>query len=504
MEVIWRDNQTLRNGEHIGVWGQTGSGKSTFCEFLAQGILYQHLKEKIIDLFDEGRLENGFYAFPQDNPHFIDLLKAFGYAPRNFPIEVYLPLTSDIDEDVPVFFKPFRIPFPELTVDDLSMLIGGEMSALAGHILYFFMQRREEIGSLDELISQLTRFSRGGRIKFTGGGIVEGDARIVNALLRQLMELNASGIVCGKDDPDALDMDKILRDRETITSFTVKFVEQTKFKYLVWQYLLRKIVDLRLRERKYPRCTVYIREIANLAPSNLGLMPFAYETRNSIARMGREGRDLGIRILCDSQRPHDVLKTVRSQLYYNYTFRLQYTDVDAVNEVIAIPMPIRQKIPNLQTGVCCMVSPKGFHYPLYVLPSLALHKEGRIDFFDLCNEKGIPFKRISGEKTEREFTIEFPRLKENGTEENAAEEPKQQYRPEAPQLQAILQHILSSPETVFEVSSFDTIGMSRDTAAYNLGKLYRKGYCIREKGETSARKVYRFDDKERLKGLLKV
>ena len=393
----------LAEHSHLGIWGSSGTGKSSYGEFLASRIFFDELHAKVIDLWDEGRGENSMYAFPQTQTNLLKKLDNFNrflasrnvptrYSVKKYPLQVMFPAINGLTAEVPEFWQPFRIPFDEIEVDDFSILLEGGISPTASAVLSL-ITRNSSASSLDDLISTVVRFIDEGTITVSNREVRLMNTSIAGGLLRKLIALRDSGLIGNKGDELNINLSEIMRQKDTITSFSLAFIQTEELRFLFYHWLLRRIVKLRFQER-YPALCLYVRELANLAPASSAVNPFGLVTRSTLAKLSREGRDLGVHLLLESQRVSDLSDSVLGNVSHHHIFRVFAAEAEVLSGVIPIPLQFRKKVPFLPTGQFLYVSPQGCELRS-AIPPLHHHKEKNEDLKVLCEKFGVQLKHVS-------------------------------------------------------------------------------------------------------------
>jgi hypothetical protein len=386
---IWGDTV------HCGIFGTTGSGKSSIGEYLAE--TFYDASEKVIDFFDEGRLENAFYRFPEDRPELIRVNRKLipDWKPRSFPVEVWFPryCGKEVTRQVPEYFKAFTLPLSDLSTDDLKTLMGlrAHEWTFAGEAM--IDRALAEIEPEDDfwvLIEKVLQGLKRGIIRFDDEEIPIGDRRSVFPMVRRLYELQQMGIISSHEDPRCIDFKQLLADKDQITSFTVYQIASIRVRYGIWAYLLRKILDTKRVNVGLPRTVLFIREVRNLAPSKLGVFADATYTRRNLARIAREGRDVSIRLLVDSQRFMDVDIDLRSQIEFLILLRIYWSDVQEATSSVFMDWSTQLKIQRLERGVGCFIGRGMYRYPVTLPVSLSKHKQENQHLFQVCEQYGVP------------------------------------------------------------------------------------------------------------------
>ena len=152
---------------------------------------------------------------------------------------------------------------------------------------------------------------------------------------------------------------------------------------------MRKLLDTKRIARALPRTVLFIREVRNLAPAKLGVFADAVYTRRNLARVAREGRDVSIRLLVDSQRFLDVDIDVRSQLEFLILLRLYYDDVVSATSSVFMDWSTQLKIQRLARGVGAWIGRGQYRYPVSMPVSWSKHKAEGEHLFDVCERSGV-------------------------------------------------------------------------------------------------------------------
>src|SRR3990167_3749452 len=113
--------------EHTLITGKSGSGKSNTAEFIVSQKIG---KEKIIDLYDDGRGENMCYLLPEDDPELIKKMRnlsGFNLEPKAFDTEVIMFAGERLEvikeKDLPKNIRIYSIHEKDITLDDIKYLL---------------------------------------------------------------------------------------------------------------------------------------------------------------------------------------------------------------------------------------------------------------------------------------------------------------------------------------------------------------------------------------------
>jgi hypothetical protein len=399
-------------------YGVPGTGKSINTKYWMEQFYKRGCK--VIDLFDEFRLENAFYALP--NPYYdmyegfvrtvsqwlmvppqaIVQMPKFAWQPRWFPTEVLFPALPWADKEVPALFKPFRIAFSDLSQLELCVLLGN-----------LNPEQSEIIKSLKKSKKTLKEFIEALQDKeFMERCLVTCNRKEYLDILRRVDNLNQTGFICEKEDPLALDLEKILRDKGTITSFSCFNVEDRNTLFLIVGFLLRKIYALKRKQANsfdpYPETVIGIREIQNIAPARGQSAMYAFEgQRISAETLGlivREPRDIKIRILADSQNPASIARPIRAGFGTMSIFRVDAIQLKAITELVMLPFDVQFKVQRARLGIQALkLQPSeefdgdvtGVHFPVVYPPPESWCKSPDDSFFAIWRQHNGPFVDLS-------------------------------------------------------------------------------------------------------------
>lgn len=450
------DSHFTQQCSHIGIFGDSGSGKSTELESLME-IAYRKGNTKVIDLCDLSRLENVFKSlasedewmyeraiktlrrfskrrkklrrlFQQVDSGKMKLRDAFPWEATAYPVECYIPAVADTPHSLPEIFKPFRIRFHELSLQEIKILLG-KLSKDQGEVVEYVYDSLPATRTFTEFIERLKDIVVDSRVKVNKKTYEICDNKQGLSLLKKVDRLNQLGIIVDdKDDPLILDLDKIMKDTRTITCFSFFNIEDENIIFLFYGYLLRKIYSLRAKRLsgtwQYPEAVVGAREIHLLAPARAQLSSYAYEgqkiSAENLRKIFREPRDVKLRIIGDSQDPGAIDPAVRGKFTTILIFRVSKVTLDKITDFVYVDQKTYRNIQNANAGIHAVRSiPKegnwkdrsGFHYPCISLPPRALCKNPERLFFKIWAEKGKPFVDWKGQFKENETMIMFEKIK---------------------------------------------------------------------------------------------
>jgi len=389
------------------VFGGKGMAKSSALKECAE---YRHDRgDCVIDLVDMGRLENAFYYFP--NPY-IKIFKNYAkrkmmsanprvgdYKPKGFDTVVHFPAIAGVDERLPVIFEPFRIPYQSLSLDELELLLGGELTQQAKSLLstsWMKVSSMEE-QSLPTLIRETKAYAKSGFALIDGDKVAISTMKTGMPLINSLVTLQRTGLLCGEDDKYALNLNKIMRDTIRIHSFTVRYMPVMEMKYLIYGWICKRIYNLRMNRGGYPDLSIIMREVRNLAPSVIHFSGQKISTAYLTA-LAAEGRDLRIRMFYDAQWPMQINKNMRLLPQMFLVFRVDRNVMDDISNMFYIDPKTQAATTHYRIGECTVRSPYevSAHF-LWPVPRSWI-KKPKDDFIGIWKRLGLETKRFRFER----------------------------------------------------------------------------------------------------------
>lgn len=403
---------------HIAILGKSGSRKSTFLKlFLEKYYLKGH---KIIDFGGEGRWESGYYGFKNNHQKMINKMRRYGDKPRTFPFELYHPYSLDLPEKIPRHIKLFKIPFVDLTLSDILMVISdsetGKVSDVQESLVEICYTRTMEYTrpTLKQLIKSILTVSKSGWYTVDDITLKVSDPRTGVSIGRKLIGLYNSGMIT--DNPHAkskLDIDSIMDDTKTITCFENVWLQFDRYKFLMWSFLLRQFMKYR-GQKTYPPMVLGVRELQTLAPSTIDRSG-QRTTRELMRNIGTGGRDNTLRLVGDTQHITSLFKKFRRAFYTLYVFKSDLVEVEDIRTLRYIPDIVANAIPRLELGVCVQLDDQ-IHSPIVSSAPMSRVKREGEDYIQLCKDSGLPFVNTPIRRFKK---IKFGKLKETKTDEGS-------------------------------------------------------------------------------------
>lgn len=260
--------------------GKPGNGKSTSVETLVEDAYAAGYK--IIDLLDFDELENAMYDVPSADTMLQNVRKELGLPPtwdehldyERPDVEILHPLCEsfcnsplpyDLEEEEFVA-RPFVIPVADLDYTTIKAMLPNLTTDQEKHLSKALdeMSGDWSLGELAEAVMYMD---------------IRSDVK--GSIISAIKNLNNRGFIATRDHEYAIDWDRIFRDTDTITCFTVSMLDQREYKLMAATYLCGAIYETRqpdgpemdddgnvITQDQYPRAFAVMREIQDAAPGD--------------------------------------------------------------------------------------------------------------------------------------------------------------------------------------------------------------------------------------------
>ncbi len=377
---------------HKGVFGMSGSGKSNFSQFL---LTRRYGREKLIDLYGDIRCEGFLYSLKEDDKQLIKRIETLSdgnLEPRSFPNQCIIPCGKMLNffSKLPKNIDVCSFDVKEFRLSNLSLLADSEASKTAiDYLLY-------SKGDMD--ILQVQHY-----LETTEDKEVQKNTK--HKLLRTIARYLSSGMF--NPNFPKINMEKILKDKKTITSFSAFTLEDTSEIALFHGMLLQSIISAKQKRKIKHPITIYIRECHNLLLSKFNNAPQFSYTTSLIDKLLRQGRSLNIKMLLDSQRYRDLIPSIRSNLGIIFMLRSDFAEAQTLLDSRSIPFWVLKKIPGMQRGTALAIH-SAYEYPLFLLPSLSKHKRESEDVLRILSKiygsQKIDFTLLESSKTKTDIS----------------------------------------------------------------------------------------------------
>ena len=408
--------------------GKSGQGKTVLSRerleyYVSQGFCR-------IALYDWGRFETPFMNFPnpyrymwdlycENNRRFfhIDIEADYGakYSPHGFKTLCYVPFTEDMPSRLPSCFRPFRLSFESLSLEEFCVLLG-DLTRTSRDLIEIAWAEKSKKMTFHEFVELVITYASQGKISiFIRDEEITsniGDMRGFASLVRSLHSLYRLGLICDRDDEYALDLDAIMRDKSVTHCFSMAFMENVENAFLIYAYLIRKIRDLRLKDpSRYPNLFMVVNEAHELCPSEIdhaGQTESLYYMKLLLS----QPRDIKLWAFLDTQRFKRLDVTIRSSPYTYYVFQSDMREIEELDERFKLADSVKASIKKLPVGVYCIIMDR-VDVPVFSAPPLSMCKEHSDDFFKWWRYYGLPYRSYRFSVPEKIFTIRKPRVEES-------------------------------------------------------------------------------------------
>jgi hypothetical protein len=336
-------------------YGAAGTGKTV--QSIRVIVYWYDQGRKIIVIYDEGRFEFPLMALPNDDQTLID--ESPDIKPRGYPVECFIPASPGIPVKVPDIMKPFRIGFNDLDLEEFLILVG-RLTSSQEELVRLAWRNKKKSGTFKEFIDLIQSYCIDNRRKINGIVIDVCDAKSGLGLLQKIDDLNQMCLLCDNDDPYRLDLDKIMRDKKTITCFSFAFLKNYNARHLVMGYLYRAIYWMRINKHfgRHPELVLVNCEVQNNAPARSKSGTFTADgqdiSKEYLKRIGAEPRDVGIRLVCDSQDPLKIDSDFRKSFQTIFLFRLDRVVVETLAQQFWLPDSVKSGIQRQERGYCTL------------------------------------------------------------------------------------------------------------------------------------------------------
>ncbi|TAK79868.1 MAG: hypothetical protein EPO20_30500 [Betaproteobacteria bacterium] len=411
--------EVLADKSHRITFASTGSAKTSYNERIAQAV-WKGGKTKVV-IIDRATWEGCQLGFPEDQPDMVEMIRnTYNQLERPFPHEVFVPFAREkyleekgnrMEIKLPrhrqgfieyqkkmrdekryygwSVWKPYKITFSSLRASDLITMLRSTTDAGAMTIEFLFKSR--EFRNMRDLIKELITLSSNQSDKFLAVSMDDdsenpetagiGNQGTFKSVLRHLSNLEKSGIICDDESAFALKLDKVMRDKETITTFTYANVEDS-LGQLLFGNMMRQIMHLRAtateKGKQYPQLYILTPELRFWMPRNAADAGLSAGGPGPVMRDAlAQGRIRGITIAADTQTPQQISPTGLHNFQWITIGRNQTDAIKYVHEdIYRLPKPILDKADKLEKGRFGIVEVgnNDYNYPVFACPSLARHR----------------------------------------------------------------------------------------------------------------------------------
>jgi len=351
----------------FGIYGRKNSGKTVFAEGLV-ATNFKRTKEgiknitgvKCIDIWNPmsiGRFEGVYPSFPAKEP-FATIRRNNGLDVFGIPTKIIIPNSMEVPHSLPanprfleepsdeikgvdLDFQVVTIPFKHLTGAELCLRYGRRETELTIGIVDRVINAMKPDESTIDLAKELFSFLKGKSRKvftefkskvfqdFLTKEVADFRSRRgVVALIKPLIE---ERMLSSEKFSHNLDWKEEIEDLDRITVLYQGFLDYGSA-LMVTFFSIRKIVETCIETGN--KAVFLIREISDIAPAFPNpLFPqqfFGSLLMEMIARQLRER----VALVYDTQRPHLLIDSLKTQADVSVFFQLQGEDIRAMNQLL--------------------------------------------------------------------------------------------------------------------------------------------------------------------------
>lgn len=372
--------------------GGQGSGKSTAVETVVEDRIERG--HKVIDLMDFVKAENVMYDVPPRDKSMQMRRAEMGldvgfqaYDPPKLASRV--PLTPELAKmDVPFdterddfVVKPFTIAASDLSYRQLVMILPHITRVQENHL-------RAAHQTLDQRGGDWTLADCAEAVREETNA---GDT-VADRIERSLETAQHKTFIQDEqvDDEYQLDWDDIMRDTDTVTTFTMFSLPEKSDRLLLASYLLDRLYDARrelLRNytlHEYPPLTTVMRELHQIVPRSKSEQDAektieGYMT-DSMSELIALVRHADMELLCDTQKFKQQLSPDVSGLFHRiFAFSGQKPDIKKVFNTRVDDSSPAETVAQFDVGKCAMVSGDGYTMPIQMAPPRCHHLDAETD-----------------------------------------------------------------------------------------------------------------------------
>lgn len=369
---------------HGIILGQTGYGKSTLLERIAE--IYHKNGYKIIDLWNNERLEGSFFSLPSQ-------FRFWEGKAKGLPTRVLFPVSKELPRVLPSICKPFTIPINQIDLDDMRVFLASELGRSFRSLYYGMKLELPDNNDIVGFIKGIERLANTGFVNIEGLPIKAMSKIGYRDLLSSFYPFLAQGTLTSESHPLTLNLEKELKDNETITVLSQKFIFNREMKYFITVWFLRKIFELKSLGKVKKPILIISRELSDLLPTN----PIDESQRLTsywISQILKQGRGIKLSMWGDNQSPSELSSVAYRQFGYVFSFRITTPDdIQKLSDgrgIIFLQRSDLARLVNLPIGKFLAITPFDFGFYRAVVPSTYHRREGQ-DFFSIWKKLGNGF-----------------------------------------------------------------------------------------------------------------
>lgn len=373
--------------DHIIAIALPRRGKDSTLASLGKNLKEEH-QYSYFSIYDDGRMETPMMAVPNDDKGIQDNLERMGQEPEALDADVYVPRMTGLPEKLPANFIPFTISIADLTPSIILRLAGitkADMDAEA-RVKRALNETLANDGDVSQLVMRLQIYANetDAVIEWTeleerpaGGDNVETyqaeyqmrEDEALRKAAAQLARLAGEGLIASPSASTNVDMDAVIRDRETAAVLCCNFLQSGReaLKYTIIDLWLRLIYEARDSNPRLPRVALEIRELKNLAPSKWGDASYKdaiKPLRQTLFFLSSQGGSRRIMILASTQKIKDVYKPIRSNMATKIMLQLNDEGIEELDRSIHFSHEQKNQLGGFDIGMGMIYAEGTPHWPI--------------------------------------------------------------------------------------------------------------------------------------------
>ncbi|USZ73784.1 hypothetical protein [Natronosalvus halobius] len=385
--------------EHVLTVALPRQGKDSTNVSLCANLKEEH-QYKWISLWDDGRDETNMIAIPNDEEPIQENLEEMGQEPTAYDTQVYVPAMSGLPRELPGNFEPFTIGVDDLT-GKLILRLGG-FTADRNTINRVEQALKEaKQASTDQvavLVDRLEKYAENVEATVTIRQLADddfdredadGDVEVreddhgateiryqmdADDVLREcaqtVLHLAGEGLLADSDASTNLDMAEVVRRNDRVATLNCNYLEDRNepLKYVIANLWLRLLLRVRDEDKSLPRVALEVRELKQIAPSKMTLVPYPDEARplrQTLYEIATQGGSRRIMMAGSTQKLNDVAKPVRSNMPYKIFLKLDNGLIYDMDDEMHFPRALKEQLKGFDPGQGALKVDENFYWPIW-------------------------------------------------------------------------------------------------------------------------------------------
>jgi len=357
------------------------SGKTTSLLTFAQSYRDNPSKRyKIFDLWGGDRNEHLYWCLASNKLNYWQtakkILRLNKPGPKQYKVNLLFPLIKNLRTKLPfnppIFSKIFTIPFRDVTLQDISLIIGTPSLSAEG-IWKDIISLTNKNSSIPDILD-----------------IINKKMNIENTTLYKnvIKPLTRNGLLEDDKCEFNLNINEEIRNKDVISVVCLDFVDK-EYKLFVLGYILRKIAEVLDKKAQKTKNILILREASEFfRATDQAIVPERQKIfRSQLSQYIRMGRR-GMHLLLDSQSPSETRGLVDGQQDLTLLGRLpsEADRREATDQLYRDNLITKKQIAaiaSLEPGqfvICPSGKPAMFRY--FLLPKTQFWEEGDGNFFN--------------------------------------------------------------------------------------------------------------------------